>query len=64
MKLSKTQTELLELLKKHKKMEWCFYGKSPTQFKIKTAESLEKKGLVRLEYLGSKENIQYRLTEV
>jgi hypothetical protein len=68
MKLTNKQIELLDQLKEKKVMEWCFYGKSPTQFNIKTAQALHKKGLVNLENVtkpfpeNQTDSIQYKLT--
>jgi len=61
MKLSKNQLELLEKLKVNRVMYWNFYQDSPTQFKINTAEALERKGLVNLKFLGHNDT-QYELT--
>lgn len=52
MKLSKAQQELMDQINLLGKMEWDFYGNSPTQFRIKTAQVLRDKGLVKLTYVG------------
>lgn len=67
-KLSANQLELLKQLETNKVMEWDFYGNSPTQFNIKSAEALQRKGMVNLEYVakptahGCNYSIQYILT--